>query len=201
MILIMTLGIHEFQDGMTLVLDGDVKSTRSIKIPDDFQTKIGVYCCGYSYNQNSEACDSTGYLDIVWQQRSIQNQDRSTKKKTSLGTKSCYFQFSSSGKQQLSNCPITNTFELQGNYDAEIYKYVQVDIVECSNTSSWLYWLRVGRLRVALGALASHWCPRFAPHWGLGFASSTAPDRHLPHSQGQGHAPCANASRRSWVVT
>ena len=97
---------------------------------------ISVYCCGYSYNQNSEACDSTGYLDIVWQQRSIQNQDPSTKKKTSLGTKSCYFQFSSSGKQQLSNCPITNTFELQGNYDAEIYKYVQVDIVECSNTSS-----------------------------------------------------------------
>ena len=136
MILMMVLGINEFQDGMTLIFDGDVISKRSVQLPDDFQTRMGVYCCGYSYNPNNDACNTTGFLDITWQQRGIKNQDHNTKTKVTFASKSCYFQLSSNGIQQLSYCPVSNAFELKGNYNAEEYKYIQVNIAECSNSSS-----------------------------------------------------------------
>jgi len=137
MIFIMMLSSIEYGDNMKFVMESHLEDVSSVAIPSDFYLRVGVMCCQYGgSNANDQPCDASGYLDVTWQQRGIDNQDQTTKTRSDLGTQACTFLFSSSGEHTQALCPGSETLLLQGYYEAPAYRYLQADVMECRNSSA-----------------------------------------------------------------
>lgn len=137
MIVIMVLGVFEYADDMTIVMESKVANNSQVHIQKDFRdSRIGLSCCNYDFNANDHHCDVSGYLHIQWQQRSINDQNQATKSKTLIEGKDCEFELNSNNVKTRAYCPKTNALELQGFYEADKYRYVQVDVTHCSNSTS-----------------------------------------------------------------
>jgi hypothetical protein len=134
MIFIIVLSSIEYGDNMKFVMESNLEDVSSVAIPQDFFLRVGVMCCQYGgSNANDEPCDASGYLDVTWQQRGIDDQDQATKTRADLGTQDCTFSFASSGGVTRALCPASETLRLQGYFEAPAYRYLQADVTECRN--------------------------------------------------------------------